>query len=798
MSGPAEKGRAGGRPGGYRARPGIPDEMVTETGATRPVWREFRAALEAMTPSEMEQRFGRADQYLRDAGVFYRAYGDPGAGERDWPLSPVPVLVPEAEWQAIERGLAQRAELLEAVLADIYGPNRLVAEGLLPPSLIAASPEFLRPLAGVKPAGGHFLHFVSFELGRIADGTWRVLGDRTQAPSGAGFALENRVATTRAFADIYSDMHVHRLAGFFRLFREAMQGLTRGPEGRVGILTPGPYNETYYEHAYIARYLGFMLLQGEDLTVVEGQAMIRTVAGLRPLDVLWRRLDAVWADPLELNQESRIGTPGLVAAVRDGRLAVVNALGSGILEMRAILAFLPRIARRLLGADPLIPSIATHWCGDPEARAVVLEGLDGMMIGPALSTRLPVEDKDATMLGANLRSAARSAARSWIAKEGGKLVGQEAATLSTTPAWSGTGLVPRPLTLRVFALRTAQGWRVMPGGFARIGTGEDASALGMQRGGNAADVWVVSERPVERDTLLPAASGTFARAVPGSLPSRAADNLFWLGRYMERAEGTLRILRSFHARLAEVDDPGVPLLAHVRTYCETIDIDPAEPIPAGLAANVESAMASAGQIRDRFSVDGWLALKDLTKTVREFRARVTEGDDATRAATVLLRKTAGFAGLLHENMYRFMGWRFLVIGRALERGLHMTRLLAHMTGEEAPDGAADMLLEIGDSVMTHRRRYSVATDRLTVLDLLGLDPLNPRSVLYQLEEIRAQTGFLPGAHVNGQMSPLMREVLRTHTMLAIETPESLSGEGLGTLGAAISALSDRFTATYLA
>jgi uncharacterized circularly permuted ATP-grasp superfamily protein/uncharacterized alpha-E superfamily protein len=782
----------------YRPLPGVPDEMTAPDGTVRPVWRQFAGGIARLSAPEIEARFARADQYLRDAGVYVRVFGESGANERDWPLSPIPVLIAEAEWERIDAGLAQRAELLEAVVADIYGQARLVADGALPASLIAASPEYLRPLVGVRPADGHFLHFIAFEIGRGPDGTWQVLGDRTQAPSGAGFALENRVATTRAFSDIYSEMHVHRLAGFFRAFRDALQALHPSREGRVGILTPGPLNETYYEHAYIARYLGFILLQGEDLAVVDGRVMIRTVAGLRPVDVLWRRLDADYADPLELNQESRIGTPGLVAALRRGAVSMVNALGTGILEMRAMQAFLPRLAPRLIGQDLLLPSIPTWWCGEKEGAARVSADLESMVIGPALSTRLPFEDTQATLFGGSLKAQARTAAESRIAREGARLVGQAAVTLATTPAWSAGGLVPRPMTLRVFAARTRSGWQVMPGGFARIGSTADPAAITMQRGGAAADVWIVSPRPVERTTLLPAAEGGFLRIVPGSLPSRAADNLFWLGRYIERAEGTLRILRAWHARLAEVDDPETPLLAHVRAYLETIDIDAAEPIPRGLLQNVEAAMTSAGQIRDRFSVDGWLALKDLTRTVREFRTRVVEGDDATRACTVLLRKIAGFAGLLHENMYRFMGWRFLVIGRALERGLHMTRLLLHMTRAEEPDGAHDMLLEIGDSVMTHRRRYSVATQRLTVLDLLALDRLNPRSVLYQLDEIHEQMRLLPSALENGVMSALMRECLRTQTLLALETAESLTAEGLEAVAAGLARISDLVTETYLA
>jgi uncharacterized alpha-E superfamily protein len=350
--------------------------------------------------------------------------------------------------------------------------------------------------------------------------------------------------------------------------------------------------------------------------------------------------------------------------------------------------------------------------------------------------------------------------------------------------------------LRVFAARTANGWQIMPGGFARIGAGDDAAAIAMQSGGAAADVWIVSDKPVERHTLLPA-EGSFTRNMPGSLPSRAADNLFWLGRYIERAEGALRILRAWHGRYAEAADPSQPLLADVTQYLAAVDIDTTEPVPESLLRNIDSAVYSASNIRDRFSPDGWLALNDLAKTARRFHSTILAGDDASHAMTILLRKLAGFAGLVHENMYRFTGWRFLSLGRYIERGLHMTRLLGHMSGPEAPDGALDMLLEIGDSVMTHRRRYNVNTARLTVTDLLALDPLNPRSILFQMNEIHREVEQLPNAFINGQMSPFYREAMRLHSGLAVMTPETMNGDVYHRLERELEHLSDLLAQTYL-
>ncbi|SMQ72197.1 Uncharacterized conserved protein, circularly permuted ATPgrasp superfamily [Devosia lucknowensis] len=780
----------------YHLLPGVPDEMVDPSGRLRPGWDKLMAAFDALGPTELAARFERADQYLRDAGVFYRKYDGAEGKERAWPLAHIPLLIDEADWIQISSGLTQRAELLERIVADIYGNNTLVQEGLLPAELVAQNNEFLRPMVGIRPASGHFLHFCAFELGRGPDGTWWVLGDRTQAPSGAGFALENRVATTRALSDIYSGLNINRLAGFFRGFRDALFAQARRDGGRVGILTPGQLNETYFEHAYIARYLGLMLLEGEDLVVEDGQVMVRTVAGLRPVSVLWRRLDASFADPLELRYDSHIGTPGMVEALRSGSISMINALGTGILETRAFAAFMPRICKHLLGTGLELPEIATWWCGQGAEQEYVLDNFDSLMIGPAFSTQLPFDDLRGTALGASMTVEQKAQLRDRIAAQGGFYVGQEPVRLSTAPVYSDGRLEPRPITLRVYAARTEAGWTIMPGGFARVGSTTDTTALAMQRGGQAADVWVMSSKPVEQVSLLPVEGQRLVRNSPGSLPSRAADNLIWLGRYAERCEATVRILRAYNARLAELSKPDLPILSHTTAFLQTLDVDASEAMPVGLLASIDSAVHSAGQIRDRFSPDGWLALNDLQKTAQRFATRVGPGDDATRAMTVLLRKLAGFSGLVHENMYRFAGWRFLELGRRLERAIQITRATSWLTDKSAPDGSLEMLLEIGDSVMSHRRRYSVSAGTQSVVDLLILDPLNPRSTLFQLAELRTQIETLPGGVEDGQLSPAAKLALQIHTDLMIAEPAELPPEGLDRVASEIGMLSGLIAAAY--
>lgn len=780
----------------YRTLPGAADELLDDAGGVRPAWARLAGMLEGLDAEALDQRLARAHQYMRDAGVYYRVHAGLGSAEREWPLAPLPVLLPESDWRAIGQGLVQRAELLERVCADLYGDHALVRDGLIPPELIAANPEFLRPLVGITPRDGHYLHFCAFELGRGPDGRWWVLGDRTQAPSGAGFALENRVATMRAFPDLPEGMHVHRLAGFFRRFRSALVALAGGQDDAIAILTPGQHNETYYEHAWIARYLGVLLLEGEDLTVRNGVPMVRTVAGLQPISVLWRRMDAAFMDPLELRPDSWIGTPGIVGALRDGNALALNALGSGLLESRALQAFLPGICRALTGAELALPGIATWWCGQPAERDEAIAQLDRMMLGPALSTRLPYDDPDATLHSDALDPDDRARLLSLLRSDGASWVAQETVTLSTTPTWVDGRLEARPFVLRCFLARTANGWEVMPGGFARIGAQADARAIAMQRGGQAADVWIVADAAVEQDSLFPAAGAHMhRRSHAGALPSRAAENLLWLGRYTERAEAVARILRAYHVRLAESQRHPPPVLETLREYLDWSEVDVAQPVPEGLLQCLDAAATSAGRIRDRFSPDGWSALNDLTRTAHRFAERVEAGDDASRAVTVLLRKLAGFSGLLHENMYRSLGWRFLEIGRRLERGLQTASLLALLGREDAPAGLEQAVLEIGDSVMTHRARYGVQARVHSVLDLLALDPANPRAVMFQLEVLREQFAQLPVRTQDG-MPGFAREALRLHTALSTRDAGSLLPQDLAQVSNRIAGLYGQLAQDY--
>jgi uncharacterized circularly permuted ATP-grasp superfamily protein/uncharacterized alpha-E superfamily protein len=797
--------------GGYAPLRGAYDEVLDDTGAPRPHWRSFIAGLARLGNNEAERRFEAAARHMHEADVFHRVQEDGAAAVRAWPLSATPLIIPDQDWQAIAAGVAQRASLIEAVLADAYGPQNMIADGRLPAAAIAGSPEFLRPLAGVVPRGGRFLRLYAADLGRGPDGRWWVVADRTQAPSGAGYALENRLAVSRALPDLFRDHDPQRLAGFFSGFREALQALAREGAARVSVLSPGAFSETYFEHAYLARYLGFHLIEGEDLIVRGDELYLRTVEGLERADVLLRRLDADFADPLELNAASRIGAPGLLRVIRAGHVAIANALGAGLAESRALMSFMPALAESVLGEPLKLPNIATWWCGQARERDLVIERFDSMAVAPAFRQTGPAPFARGAAPVAELDRNARARLIDALTDRGMDYVGQEMVRLSTMPVWRGDRFEPHPFALRVFAAASEDGgWIVMPGGFCRISHDFDPRAASLQHGGYSADAWVLSGAPAEQVSLLRARGETPVRREAKALTSRAADNLFWLGRYMERAEATLRLIRAAAARAAEGAGAG-PLVGEM---CDLLvawgaapDDDKSEisailfaalaraDLPGSAPALAEAARYAGTALRDRISPDAWRAILDL----REALAAPVAGApfDAFERADAALRYVAAFSGAAQENMTRAQAWRFLEIGRRIERAIAESRFLRALARPGASAGAIDVLLELGDSQIAYAQRYFLATSRTAAIDLLALDPANPRSCVFQVDRLREHVDRLPGAKPGESTTNPQRLMERLTTELHLAEASHVDEEFLLLQEEALMALSDALSDRYM-
>ena len=775
------------------------DEMLNPDGTIKPVWQPFFEHLSRLSAEELNVRFSRGDQYLRDAGVLFRQYDETLSTEREWPLSHIPVIIGEDEWQVISDGLIERADLLEYILRDFYGDNKLVASGQLPAKLLSQNPAWLRPMVGVGKHDTHLINMISFEIGRGPDGNWWVISDLIEAPSTTGFAIENRIAMGRAFPNFFAGANVHRLAGFFQEFQQRLMDIKGRDDGEVALLSPGTMNQNYAEHSYMARYLGLLLVEGEDLIVQDGKAMVRTVAGLKPVSLLWSRLPSTMFDPLELDSSSMLGAAGLVEAIRTGALKTVNMVGAGVLETRALMAFFPKIAREYMGHGLALPNIATWWCGQESQLNHVIENRSRMMVGDAFSTVPLMSDQRTTAFDDLVDSQQAKRLAELLRAGGDKLVGQEAVTLSTTPVWEEGSLVPRPMCIRISMGRTENGWAVMPGGYARISAGNDAKALAMQHGGKVADVWVTSPRRVETPSLLSVSKNAVTRSLTHALlPSRAADNLFWLGRYVERAEQNMRYFRAYFARICDGASHADTMPRFMRDNLMAGVSPNAAAIAARFGEPLGLALQSASRISDRFSPDGMMALRGLVNDANALDRKSVPVEDIPAQISQLLRQVTGFAGLVHENMYRSDGWRFLSIGISLERAANMCDLLAACLADEAVSGALDLALEIGDSVVSHRTRFQIAATPDSVTDLLALDPQNPRSVRYHITRSKEHIANLPNQQDGHVMSNVARQVLLLETQLATSEPSRLSPDDLLHVKEDIWSISDTLNTYHLA
>jgi uncharacterized circularly permuted ATP-grasp superfamily protein/uncharacterized alpha-E superfamily protein len=732
----------------YPLTTGTYHELLDDSGAVRGHWRRLLDHLQRSTPAQLLQRQALLARQIQENGVTYNVYADPKGADRPWELDLLPHVIDAQEWKQLSAGIAQRARLLNAVLADLYGPQRLISEGLLPAELVFGHNNFLWPCQGITPPDGIFLHLYAVDLARTPDGRWWVTADRTQAPSGAGYALENRMIVSRAFPDLYRDLKVKHLAGFFRTLQQtlARQAPSDGESPLVVLLTPGRFNESYFEHLYLARQLGYPLVEGSDLTVRDATVYLKTLSGLRRVHAIMRRLDDDFCDPLELRTDSALGVPGLLEAVRQGRVLVANALGSGVLESPGLLGFLPKISQFLFGEELILPSIATWWCGEPPVLAQALEKLPHLLIKPAFPSQ-----SFSPVLGRDLNEQQRALLAARMQARPYAYVAQELAQLSQAPVWQAEDgqLQPRAIGMRVYAVSGEDDYRVLPGGLTRVAAEADAEVVSMQRGGASKDTWVLGEQPPSGEQWKAQRTvgvHDLVRRDP-YLPSRVVENLFWFGRYCERCDDSARLLRIMLARYVDGDDPQA-LLSAV-SLGESLMLLPEEgELPERLLAallgddwsfslrsNLQRLQWAASQVRGKLSRENWQALVELQREAMELETAEPDFGELLDFLNRLVMSLAALSGFALDDMTRDEGWRFLMIGRRLERLQFLSSsLAAFLRGEAVFDQAGlDWLLELGNSSITYRSRYLAVAQLIPVLDLLLLDEQNPHAVLFQLK-----------------------------------------------------------------
>ncbi|OGA70566.1 MAG: molybdopterin oxidoreductase [Betaproteobacteria bacterium RIFCSPLOWO2_12_FULL_67_28] len=746
----------------YPQANGRHDELFAAPLEARAHWKPMLDQLAAEPAERMRERLQSVQRQMRENGVTYNMYADPQGADRPWELDVLPLILPQEEWSAIEAAVVQRATLLNATLLDIYGEQRLLREGLLPPALVHGHAGFLRPCHGIKPPGGTMLHLYAADLARSPDGRWWVIDDRTQAPSGAGYALENRIVISRAFPELYRDLKVQHLASFFATLRYSLAHWAPQDGGApfIVLLTPGPLNETYFEHTYLARYLGLPLVEGSDLTVREGCVWLKTLTGLKRVHALLRRLDDDYCDPLELRSDSALGVPGLVDAMRRGNVLVANALGANLLESSTLLGFLPRLCERLLGEALRMPSVATWWCGEPAALQSVIANLERLVVKAAFP-QLRVEP----MFGEDLDQRGSKRVIAMLRARPNDYVAQEIVQLSQAPVWDRSHhrrLLARAIGLRVYACASPNGYVVMPGGLTRVASAADARVISMQRGGSSKDTWVIASGPVSTFSLLRRAVGPGELVRSGTnLSSRVVENLFWFGRYSERCDATARLLRLALGRLLD-DIPGGeererPMILELLRGAGILPKGERDPDDAELARTLRAAVADetrpglagglrelarvASPLRERLSFDNWRTLNRMTRGLALHRSRSLALADVLAELDNTIASFTTLSGYALDGMTRDPGWRFLSIGRRIERLQTLCTTLQQALSGPA-DAELSWLLRLADSIITYRARYMASPEWLPVLDLLVCDEANPRSIAFQVLGLQDFTGRL--------------------------------------------------------
>lgn len=755
---------------------GLWDEMRDAGGTLRERWRDFAHWLPPPAPpatlaDDLDRRVAQVARQIHHDGITHNVFDEHGTAPRPWSLELLPLIIDPIDWAVIEAGVRQRAALMEAMLADAYGAQRLLHEGLFPPALLLRHPGYLRALHGVAPASGVRLHLVAFDLVRGPDGTWQVMGRRCQNPSGLGYVLHNRLLVSRQFPDAFRQMRVQHIASSYRRLLDALELPARriagGGAPRVALLTPGPYSETYYEHAYLARYLGLPLVEGGDLVVREQRLFLKTVEGLEPVHGLLRRLDDDWCDPLELRADSALGVPGLLQVVRAGHVVLANALGSGFLESPAIQGFMPGVARRLLGEELLLPTLPTWWCGEAAAWHDVRDRLDEKIVRSTFPrggrASMVVRPEDAEI---------EDDPDAWTVTE--------RVRFSRAPVWQHGTMLARPAMVRVYAIAEGEGrWHVLPGGMTRVAQA-DALSVSMQRGGSSLDTWVLTDGPVDSFSMLPSrlsVDDIAARRPP--VASRTAENLFWLGRYTERTEQMVRLARALLMLIDTDEDAPEPLREALSELAVRSGLAPwgvptlnrspqlferallaalTDPAASSIAFNLKALERAAQALRERLSTEQWSVVRSMGQHFSALRAdqglpgeqrdaqRLPELAQVLPALDRLAVQLAAVTGAQSDRMTRDHGWRFMTVGRLLERLIGMSAQLGVFASSGALPLAAgmQMLLELFDSAITFRARYQRHEDLLGLTDLLVLDSANPRSLSGVLRRLRTELGKLPG------------------------------------------------------
>ncbi len=793
------------------------DEFWADDGRVRPHQQRLAEFVESLDRDRRDALGLTVRRRAVEQEVTFNILGDPAGTNRQWQLDWMPLVIDRDEFEQLAAGLRQRARLLDAVLQDLYGERTLLTRGLLPGGVVYGNPHYFRSLFGWSPHGGHRLHLYAADVGRDASGAFRVFSDRTAAPTGSGYALENRLVVGRLLAEPFQGYPVEKINRFFSTLDATVRDLApaSGRDPRVVVLTPGLQDQSSFEHAYLARYLGYLLVEGRDLTVREGVVYLKTLAGLERVDAVLRRVFDDWCDPLELRADSVLGVPGLLAAARAGTVALVNPLGAAVVESPAVKAFLPRLCRVMLGEPLLLDAVETRWCGDPGMLAEVEGALDDWVLKPAF-----LERRERPLRFGELPADQQAELRERFRQRPEQFVAERWPERSSAPV-AGIGTSTGSVALRTFLCRAGDDFFAMPGGLARVDAEPDGVFIRSGEEKLSKDVWVPSRGsgPPPPLPAMPPQPPVLKRG-GADLPSRLIDDFFWLGRYVERCDQGARLIRAGLERStsevgpdAELPLPSIVAALQSLEFAPSAVIDPSVPEPylaclseAGGINNLASLLDRLHQlalaVRPRVSRDTSEALRGLrppAAVLHQAAAEPERGRDLVRGLIVAL---AAVRGLMGDAMVRGHAWDFFDIGRRVERGVSMSRVVLAFVPRGAGRVHLEALLDVADSLLTYRSRYLAVLRPAPVVDLLLLDETNPQAVIFQVNRLIESADRLPRQH-QALLTPLQRQLVAMQARLfTTDVFEVCAGDGealrelLEEMATGFWAVSDELSGSY--
>jgi uncharacterized circularly permuted ATP-grasp superfamily protein/uncharacterized alpha-E superfamily protein len=780
-------------------------ELVGEDGNIKPDWETLFQTFSMLGDEEVSNRNSDTLRLLKENGVTYNIYGDPNGLNRPWKLDNIPFLISTEEWNSIESGLSQRAQLLNLILEDIYGEKSLLKKGILPMELIYNHAGFLRPCNGIKQPGKHRLILYSADIAKSTEGKLWVVNDRTQAPSGSGYALENRTTMTRVIPELFNGLKVRHLSPYFSALRNGLNEIApqKNLNPRIVILTPGSKNETYFEHSYLSSYLGFTLVQGNDLIVKDNFVWLKTMGGLERVDVILRRVDDIYCDPLELRSDSQLGIPGLLQCVRSGNVSIANPLGSSILENPGLMPFLQLISRYFLSEDLILPTIASWWCGQPKELQYVLENIKTLVIKKIYRNPTGSSSID----GASLSSNQLDECRRQIKANPALFVGQEKVEISLSPSLIEERIIPQRVLFRSFLVSNQDNYVAMAGGLVRSSANAGNFNISSQTGGFSKDAWVISPEPGRVVTVLNEIPEGVAETYNDMLPSHAAENLFWVGRYTERLLGNARFLRTVMQFLAEGNKLitennrqternlleaftrySYTLPGFIGEKAEELFTDPWKELkdilfnekrPGGMKFNFLQFYKAIHEVRDHWSTDTWRVVRGMEEQLQNGISLTHHGHlQMIHTLDDLITSTVAFIGLNRESISREQGWVMLDLGRKIEQSLLVITMLRTTMVKKYNDqveyNLQQSVLMSNEGLVNYRYKYRRPLQNLLVLDLLLFDPNNPRSLTYQVVRLKSYLRNLPKNNGSQSTSEYERLILEADALLKLANKNELS------------------------